>query len=228
MRETIQGAQAKVDRHAGTPHPTAVAGKPGGVLPAGTDQYALVYNAGTGNWEPAAVSGSGVSASKADPQNLGFPTNIDPRSISLAANVGSANRTHYYRATGGGAITKLGLYVSASSGNVCVSVYANTGTGRASMPGARVATSGSVACPAAGYAEIALGATVNVTSGDFWLAISVDNTTAQFGAAATSAFAIQGVMAWQDTAFPSPATATPTNGSGNGGASRWVALIGAA
>lgn len=228
MQETIQGAQAKVDRHAQTPHPTAAAGKPGGVLPAGTDQYALVYNASTGAWEPTAIAGGGVAAGKADPLNLGFPSNMDPKTISLAATNGSANRTHYYRVTGGGSITKLGLYVSVSSGNICVSVYANTGSGRAAMPAARVASSGSVACPAVGYAEIALGATVNVTSGDFWFAVSADNATAQFGAAATSAFAIQGVMAWQDTAFPSPATATPTNGAGNGGASRLIGLIGAA
>lgn len=226
MRETIQGAQAKVDRHAATLHPTAAAGKPGGVLPAGTDQYALVYNAGTGTWTPTAIAGSGVSASKADPLNLGFPFNIDPRHIAASAANNAANRTFYYRATGGGTVSKIGLYVASASGNICVSVYANTGIGRAAAPGARVATSGSVACPAAGYAEVTLDAPVTVTSGDFWFALATDNTTATFGAVSTSAFAIQGVMAWQDTAFPSPATAVPVNGSGGGGAPRLFGLVG--
>lgn len=228
MQETQHGAQAKVDRHAKTPHPTAVAGKPGGVLPTGTDQFALVYNAATGNWEPTALPGSGVSASKGDPQNLGFPATVDPRNLAFTSGIGSANRTYYHRVTGGGTITKIGLYVAASSGNICVSVYANTGTGRASMPGNRVATSGSVACPAVGYQEIALGASVTVTSGDYWFAISLDNGTATFATAGTSGQAIQGMSAWQDSAFPSPATAAASNGGGSGGGSRWFGLIGAA
>lgn len=228
MQETQHGAQAKVDRHASTPHPTAVAGKPGGTLPAGTSGYALVYNSATGNWEPTALPGSGVSASKADPYNLGFPATADPRNIAFASSVGSANRTYYHRVVGGGTITKIGLYVAASSGNVCVSVYSNTGTGRASMPGTRVATSGSVVCPAVGYAEIALGASVDVSSGDFWFAISADNGTATAGTCGTTGQAIQGVSAWQDSAFPCPATAAASNGSGSGGGSRWFGLIGAA
>lgn len=228
MQETIQGAQAKVDRHAASPHPTAVAGKPGGVLPAGTDQYALVYNAATAAWEPAAISGGGVSAAKADPQNLGFPATMDPRLIAFTGGVGTANRAYYHRVTGGGTITKIGLYVANSSGNICVSVYGNSGTGRASMPGNRVATSGSVACPAVGYAEISLGASVNVSSGDFWFAVSIDNATATLATAGTAGQAIQGMSAWQDSAFPCPATATPLNGSGAGGGSRWFGLIGAA
>lgn len=227
MYETIDGAQAKVNRHAAGPHPTATAGKPGGVLPAGTDQFALVYNAGTGTWEPAAISGSGAAASKADPLNLGFPYNIDPRLLAAQAASNQANRTFYYRASGGGTVNKIGLYVNTASGNICVSVYANTGAGRSAAPGAQVATSGSLACPAAGYAEIALGGPVTVTTGDFWFAIALDNTVAQISAASTLSVNIQGVMAWQDTAFPSPATATPVNGSGAGGSPRLFGLIGA-
>lgn len=226
MQESIQGAQSKVDRHAAGPHPTAASGKPGGVLPAGTNGFALVYNSTTGVWEPVAIAGSGVAASKADPNNWGFPVTVDPRQIAFTSSIGSASRAYYHRVTGGGLITKIGLYVATTSGNVCVSVYANTGTGRASMPGARVATSGSVACPAVGYAEISLGASVDVASGDHWFAISMDNTTATIASAGTSGQAIQGVSAWQDAAFPCPATATPVNGSGNGGGSRWFGLVG--
>jgi len=228
MQETIQGAQAKVDKHAAGPHPTATAGKPGGVLPAGTNGYALVFNSTTGVWEPVAIAGSGVAAAKADPQNLGFPATMDLRQISSAATVGTANRTHYHRVTGGGTITKIGIYIGAWSGNICVSVYASTGTGRASMPGARVATTGSIPCPASNYAEVPLGTSLNIASGDFWFAISADNTTATFGSAGSGTQNIQGVAAWQDSAFPSPATATPVNGGGTGGSGRWFGLAGVA
>jgi len=228
MQETIQGAQAKVDKHATTPHPTAAAGKPGGVLPAGTSGYALVFNSATGLWEPTALAGSGTAASKADPQNIGYPSTMDARMISASGGVGTAGKGFYFRVTGGGTITKLGLYIGAQSGNICVSVYANTGTGRASAPGARVATSGSIACPATGYQEIALGASLNISSGDYWFAVAADNTVATFGSLTSNGWAIQGVSAWQDGAFPLPATATPANGAGNGGGSRWFALIGVA
>jgi hypothetical protein len=224
MRETVQGAQAKVDRHAAGPHPTGLAGKPGGVLPtAGTDGFALLYNAATGTLTPTAISGTPGSASKADPLNFGFPYSCDPRTLALQAGVGTANRTFYYRLQGGGSVSKIGLYVSTASGNVCVSLYANTGTGRASAPGARVATSGSVVCPAAGYQEITLGSTVTVTSGDYWVAISADNTTAQFGGVASNGWAVQGLEAWEDGGFPSPATATPAAGA----VQRLFGLIGA-
>ncbi|MGN8132468.1 hypothetical protein [Paenarthrobacter sp. 22069] len=156
------------------------------------------------------------------------PPRWTPPNIAFTGGVGTANHAYYHRITGGGTITKIGLYVATSSGNICVSVYGNTGTGRASMPGARVASSGSVACPAVGYAEISLGASVNVSRGDFWFAVSIDNSTATLGTAGTAGQAIQGMSAWQDTAFRCPATATPLNGSGAGGGSRWFGLIGVA
>lgn len=224
MRQTVQGSQGQVDRHA------ALNGSPGGHLPAVTDGYTLVGSSASGKWVPTALAGGATAASKADPLNLGFPYSVDPLVAANAANIGSANRTYYYRAIGGGTVTKVGLYVAASgaTGNVCVSLYANTGTGRAAMPGARVASSGSVACPATGYAEIALGATVSVTSGDFWFAFSADSATPTFQVAPTSGIGAQGRMAWQDAAFPSPASATPVNGAGAGGGSRGVLLIGVA
>lgn len=90
------------------------------------------------------------------------------------ANIGNAFRIHG-RAL---AQAKIAIHVGTASGNVSVGVY--EGTAGRSDPGAQLATSGAVACPASGYAEIALGGAVDMTSLR-WLALSVDNTTATFG-----------------------------------------------
>ena len=149
----------------------------------------------------------------------GILASHDPRMATGGVNIGTANQTHYYRITGvgvtGGAqtISKIGLEVTTSSGNICVSVYASSGTGRDAVPGARKATSGSVACPSAGYAEVTLDAPVTVAPGD-WLAIACDNGTAQFaGYGGRQNNVVKGFAAYQNSAFPSPATAAPT---GNG------------
>lgn len=91
-----------------------------------------------------------------------------------------------------------------------------------------VVTSGSVVCPAAGYAEIALDVSVAVASGDHWFAVSIDNTTATLAVVGTNSHALRCMSAWQDAVFPNPATtATPTNGAGAGGG-RWFGLFGIA
>lgn len=212
MQETQHGAQAKVDRHA------ALSGAPGQHLPAGTDGYALFYNAATGKWEPGAVAGSGPAASKADPLGFGIPWSFDPAQTHADLTVGAANRGWWYRVRGGATITKIGIHVQTSSGNICVAVYANTGSGRAATPGARLATSGSVACPAAGYAEVALGASVDVANGNHWLYVGADNTTAQLKAATPAPSALlQGLSGYSDSgAFPAP-SAGPSLTMGNRG-----------
>lgn len=128
-----------------------------------------------------------VGAARALTQNVtspttgfGFPFTVDPATLrgSDTATL-TANRAVYMRVRDGGVISKVGLAVATSSGNVSVAVYGNTGTGRAAVPGTLKAASGPVACPAAGYAEIALGSTVTVNPGD-WIAICPDNATAAF------------------------------------------------
>jgi hypothetical protein len=95
------------------------------------------------------------------------------------------------------------------NGNVDVAVYRNSGLGRSAVPGARLTSSGSVACPAVGVADISLGATVEVLPGD-WLAISTDSATASFRTAGTSSLVGSamgnGRTFYQNTAFPLPAT----------------------
>lgn len=99
------------------------------------------------------------------------------------------------------------LYLATSSGNIAVAVYADTGAG---LPGARLATSGSVASPGNGQQDIALTTETDVTTG-MWLALSADNTTVQFArsgvpGAGSSTMGV-GFSALQATAFPPPATA---------------------
>lgn len=89
------------------------------------------------------------------------------------------NRAVYVRVIKGGTISKLGIFVGTSSGNVSVGVYSNTGAGTSARPASRQATSGAVACPATGFQEISLGATVTVAEGD-WFALSCDNITTTF------------------------------------------------
>jgi hypothetical protein len=132
---------------------------------------------------------------------------IDPMLTGSNVSIGAPNRCIYVRAHTGAIITKIGVSVTVASGNVSVAAYANTGVGRAATPGTQLATSGAVACPAAGYREIALPNAVRVNAGD-WLGLSVDNTTASFAAGSgPGANDIQlGVCLYQDTAHPAPAT----------------------
>lgn len=154
-----------------------------------------------------------VPPSTLDPLGIGFPCTVPPSFNTGGNSIVSANRRYYMRSIGGGTISKVGLDIATSNGNISVAIYSNTGSGRAAMPGARIATSGSVACPAAGYAEISLGGSYTLQPGD-WFSLAADGIIASFWAAFTrvsgSTFS-KGVFAKQDSAFTAPATATPVH-----------------
>lgn len=178
-------------------------------------QVPSVQADGTLAWEAA---GTGTSSL------LGFPHNINPSYLTSNSVVGS--NAFYYRSYDGGDISSVGTHVNSSSGNISVAVYTNSGSGRAATPtGGRLATSGAVACPAAGFATVSLGGTVSPVAGD-WLAISADNATATFrslpdgfGASALG----QGASFRESGAHPCPATPTVADAIG-----RTVGLIGVA
>jgi hypothetical protein len=107
-----------------------------------------------------------------------LPHTYDPAMLVGYAGMAVANDAMYYRVRGSGVISKIAMIINVSSGNVSVAVL--RGTPGLTTPGARIATSGTVACPAAGTQEISLGGSVAVNEGD-WFGISVDNTTATFG-----------------------------------------------
>lgn len=110
---------------------------------------------------------------------FGFVVTADPANANTTASIGLANRTIYQRVVSGATITKVAIDVTTSAGNIAISVHSNTGSGRTSAPGTRLATTGAVACPAVGYAEISLGASVVVAAGD-WIGIGGDNATTAF------------------------------------------------
>lgn len=141
---------------------------------------------------------------------------------SLTLTIGSPNTTRYFRVVEGGTISKIRLGVGTSSGNISVAVHRSSGRGLTAVPGAQVATSGSIACPASGIQDVALGSTVNVRVGD-WLAIGADNTTATFyGVVATGASGLVGGQAGVASGFPAPATPSFTAGD-----NRAITLVGA-
>jgi hypothetical protein len=109
---------------------------------------------------------------------------LHPGQQTGAVAVYSANSTIYHRNLGGSAlISQIGVYVSASSGNVCAAVYSSPG-GR-NPPAARIATSGPVPCPAGGWATIALQGGPVAVDTTTYLALAADNATATFYAAGT-------------------------------------------
>lgn len=145
--------------------------------------------------------------------DVGPPMTLSPFTAGTSVSALPANRAYYARTVNGGTISGLQVDIGVSSGNACVGVYRSSGTGIAARPGTRIATSGSVPCPAVGVQTIALTASVAVLPGD-WLALVFDNGTATVRRilnAATNSAALAGQ---QDAAFPLPATAAAV-GSGN-------------
>lgn len=158
----------------------------------------------------------GPNAKASDPLGLGFACwTLDPILRGGVTAFSGADQTQYMRLRGGGtAITKLAIEVGVASGNISVATLANNGSGgRAAAPAARTQTSGAVACPASGYAEVALGGSATPAVGS-WAALSCDNSTASFArgpAVPGSNVAIeQGLMSLQTTAHPVPDPAVAT------------------
>jgi hypothetical protein len=116
-----------------------------------------------------------------DPNQVGYAaTYITPTSVSSAA-LGAVMTAGYNKIKAGGySISHWSFVVAVSSGNISVGAYTNGGSGASRQPtGGQLATSGAVACPAAGLVTVSLGSTITPALGD-WAAISCDNTTATF------------------------------------------------
>jgi hypothetical protein len=178
--------------------------------------FALVRDATTGAVRLAArVDGQWVAVDLgAGPRVPDFPTNANPGSGYAASAWGAANAARYIRVTRGGTISKVGFHVGTASGNISVAAYRASGTGRAAVPGAQLATSGPVACPAAGYREQSLGGNVTLEAGDY-LGLSCDNTTATF--LGVSGFdntdLLLGLALGQASAHPLPASPASLQGT---------------
>lgn len=141
---------------------------------------------------------------------------FDPRYTGLTFGSQSANRTNYARVLGAPMlISKLGINIGVSSGNICLAVYDSIGTGTSARPNNRLATTGAVACPAAGEASVTLDTPVVVVPGD-WFALAADNATATFFKATVSGMTLAlSDYAQQAGAFPCPATAAGVAAAGS-------------
>jgi hypothetical protein len=104
---------------------------------------------------------------------------VDPMSQETAQSMVSVNDLLTYRIrdlAGPRTVTKVYLRVSTASGNIDVAIFELSGTTLT-----RLASSGSVACPASGEAEITLSAAVELSpSGVYFVGLACDNTTATF------------------------------------------------
>lgn len=163
-----------------------------------------------------AETAEALLASLQDPLQIGQPSTVVPSATMTGIQFGGTNWGSYSRLVAGGySVSYIGVQVSASSGNVSVAAYSRSGSGANATPtGGRLATSGAVPCPAAGLAEISLGAAITPNIGD-WFGMSVDNVTAVFACVASSAgFNLgAGFTYTQSAAHPLPAI--PSSLTGN-------------
>lgn len=162
----------------------------------------------------ATVATTGSYSDLSGVPDTGPPMTFDPRWASTTVAALPANRAYYARTVNGGTINGVQIDVGVQSGNICIGVYRTTGAGPAARPGTRVATSGSVLCPAVGAQTVNFTAPITVLPGD-WLAIVSDNATATFRRVLNSGLQSAALFCQQDSAFPLPATTTAPGASGN-------------
>lgn len=119
-----------------------------------------------------------------------------------ALNLGANNRIILVPATLNVATTLTGvrIVVVNSSGTISVALYDSAATP------ARLATSGSVACPSAGRADVAFTGNYSAAAGRYYLALSSSTTAATFAAVVVTGTGMLG--RFMETAHPAPATVT--------------------
>lgn len=142
------------------------------------------------------------------PPGFQFPYTVDPGIIrGIDQIIDAANQGIYMRSLYGGTISAIGLTVVISSGNISLAIYRNNGSGRNATPtGGLLAATGSIACPAGGYAEVPISQ-ATLLPGD-WFALAADNATASFRSLLANPIDNdlgKGRQFRQLTAFPLPA-----------------------
>ena len=163
---------------------------------------------------PAVQAALDDKANSADPFGLGAAFSFLPIfTDSTARATAAANEAVYVRIVGAGTFSSVACRVSTASGNISIGVFADTVVGGVHQPGARVATTGSVTCPASGNASaLSLGGSVTVTHGSHWFGFVADNTTATFVTQQVTPLndpaMYPGVCYAQSSAFPLPTAAS--------------------
>lgn len=181
--------------------------------PASGDKILLLDASDSDNLKVAQFStfGGGGSMTRAQIASTlfgGTPAHSFPP-LAWASNTAViANTVYYLRVLAGhtAAASKVRIRVATSTGNVAVAAY---GGGSLSVASAsRLATSGSVACPAIGVADVSFTAAADITTGD-WLCIGAD-AAASFGRVGGGAD--PSVNTWgegtsyREVVYPPPAT----------------------
>lgn len=77
-------------------------------------------------------------------------------------------------------VNRIGVRISAQAGNIDLGIYAPDGSGAPlGVAGTRLASTGSTACPATGYQELAIPLT-KIAAGWFWIAVATSSTSTGF------------------------------------------------
>jgi hypothetical protein len=165
-------------------------------LSLGTALQVLRVNSGATAVEWGAASGSVVVPWAIQPDGLAI--NLTNRAI------GAANRAVYSPVTipADCTITGFSIIMGTQSGNVCVGLYNSAGS--------RVATSGSVACPAVGRQNVSFTGNYAATAGRYYMGFACDNNTATFGWHQQVSSGITGPVdsLFEASAFPLPVSIT--------------------
>ncbi len=180
---------------------------------------------------PAAGGGSGGNPYGSEQVETWSSAHMGSYAAQVWANT---NAARHVQVLNPGSVSKVGLHVVVSSGNISIAVYNGTGTGRQRKPGTFKATTGAIACPAVGYQEVALPSTVTVAIGDF-ISLSCDNGTASFMGVSGTATPLLSGRVWGKFSGAHPLAASPTltagavgATSGDDGGYRCPGLIGVA
>ena len=101
----------------------------------------------------------------------------DPRVVNAVVAMSNVNEARLSRtpAPRSGVVRKLLIYVGTQSGNIDVGVYDTA------SPRAKLASTGSMTCPAAGWREVSVTAFAVQQGVSYEMALACDNTTATFG-----------------------------------------------
>lgn len=185
--------------------PTSGAHLLGEVIIDATGAIYICTTAGTpGTWVQANMPDLGIG-----------PHSFNPNLLVANIALDAVNRAFAFRSVPGPRFTmsKIGLYIGTSSGNLDVGVVRASSVGKVA-PTTRIASSGSTASPGTGYREIALTGSVEFDPRTDYLTVAADNTTITFGRG-PAAFGIEnaagaGFMYAQSTAFPIPSTPSMT------------------
>ena len=105
-------------------------------------------------------------------------TVFDPSRADTGVSPANVNNAYFYPVIGSrSSIARLFFEVTNQAGNIEIGVYANAGEGRSARPATKLATTGLVACPAAGAQSLPLDVAVNLDGARHWIGVYFDNAT---------------------------------------------------